>query len=166
MNLIIDPKDQSPEKNSIALQTRKCTNIANSQITNIAEAEIALEMSKFREQFLGITLRPNTISGIYNCHGMTFASRRTGIDIIDWSVIKEDNYERLENNNILAGDLVLYISDSGEIEHSGMVLSNIKDNPLSSLFVLSKWGSGSEVIHSLYNCPYNKSQIRFYRCEK
>ena len=166
MTLIIDPANQSPPTKSIALQTRKCTDITNSQITQIDERDYEVQMEKLKAKHIGISIRPKTISGIYNCHGMTFASRRTGIETLTWGILKEDNYENVKNSDILAGDTVLYLSNSGEIEHSGMVLSMDGDKNLASIFVLSKWGSGSEVIHSLYNCPYEKSSILFYRCEK
>ena len=164
--IIINPANQSAPQQSIALQTRKSTDIPNSQITNIAEKDIEQQMLKLKQKYLGVTLRPNTISGIYNCHGMTFASRRTGINTIQWNILKEDNYIIIKDSPILPGDIVLYISESGEIEHSGMVLSVSDNKLLSSIFVLSKWGDGSEVIHGLYICPYELSNIQFLRCEK
>jgi hypothetical protein len=164
--IIINPANQSAPQQSIALQTRKSTDIPNSQITNIAEKDIEQQMLKLKQKYWSITLRPNTISGIYNCHGMTFASRRTGINIIHWNILKEDNYIIIKDSPILPGDIVLYISESGEIEHSGMVLSVNDNKQLSSIFVLSKWGDGSEVIHGLYICPYELSNIQFLRCEK
>lgn len=165
-SLIIDPKNQSPPTTSIALQTRKCTDIPNSQTTNIIEADIEAQMLKFREKHLGIIVRPNTITGIYNCHGMTFASRRTGIDMVHGHIIEEDNYVQLDNSAILPGDIVAYVSENGDIEHTGMVLSISENKNIMDTFILSKWGDGSEVIHALYNCPYEKSNIKFYRCEK
>jgi len=103
--------------------------------------------------------RPVGPSRQYNCHGLTFASRRTWI----WKpseiekILKDDEYETVvELENVLPGDIVIYSQD-GDVEHSGIVLS-VDPVPL----ILSKWGSSHEVIHKINECPYSGS-ITFHR---
>ena len=67
----------------------------------------------------------NNPSPIYNCHGLAFASRRTTIWNIQevWKIVKEDNYIEIKDiKDVLPGDLILYIDDDGDIEHSGIVV--------------------------------------------
>lgn len=105
-------------------------------------------------------------SGIYNCHGLTFASRRarifeaTQINII----IQEDKYVEVHKNKALPGDIVLYIADDGDISHSGIVLEN--DPELVSPKICSMWGFAGEFIHGLWDCPkiYGRN-AKFYRCK-
>ncbi len=57
----------------------------------------------------------------------------------------------------MPGDVVVY-SNSGDVEHSGIVIG--KDFvPL----ILSKWGPAHEVIHRVNDCPYDSQQVTYYR---
>jgi hypothetical protein len=168
--MIYNPSEGIPaSRKSIDLCTRKGNKIQNSQLLElINDAHFKKQINDLKSKYLSIQPRPNTISGIYNCHGMTFACRRTGIELSEElnKIIAEDNYLEISNfSDILAGDIVLYYSESGEIEHSGIIIrspENIKQ--ISSTTVISKWGSGFEVIHQLYNCPYEGRYVKFYRC--
>lgn len=104
----------------------------------------------------------------FNCHGMTFASRRTAID--DPSVVaqllKEDGYVKLNNiSDVLPGDVVVYYHGA-DAAHSGIVVAP-PDPALGialTMKVYSKWGPYRELIHGLYNCPYAEgADIVFYR---
>jgi len=108
----------------------------------------------------------------YNCHGLTFASRRTNItdlDAID-RIIAEDGYIPVEKNDTYPGDIIIYganSGDGGEIEHSGLIIGLI--NAIITIpMVLSKLGECHEVVHP-YNFsghpkpPYCLSNIQFLR---
>lgn len=170
MGTIHDPNEPIPlKRKDIILQTRQGNPIANSQVLELFEDEdYSRQIDRIREKYIGIMPRPNTISCLYNCHGMTFASKRTGIELNEEliKIIKEDNYVEITNlGSILTGDLVLYFSEKGEIEHSGIVIKPPENTSfLGTATVLSKWGSGFEVIHPLYGCPYELSSVKFYRC--
>src|SRR5689334_256822 len=48
----------------------------------------------------------------YNCHGLTFASRRTGIhdDGEINRILKEDGYKPIQAEHVLPGDCILYFN--------------------------------------------------------
>ncbi len=63
--------------------------------------------------------------GFYNCHGMTFASRRARIwELKEISkVLAEDNYREVEKASTLPGDIVIYYC-KGDAQHSGVVIDS------------------------------------------
>lgn len=105
------------------------------------------------------------LSPIYNCHGMTFASRRTAI--IDNSTIEqilnEDKYTQIPTEQVLPGDVILYVHEDGDIEHSGIVVEPPTQQNLNIPLVLSKWGRYLESVHLANRCPYDSNDIRYYR---
>lgn len=131
---------------------------------------ICYKISQFnRNQFLSIerkythaTKRTNP-SGIYNCHGMIFASRRCFIadtqDILN--ILDDDNYQQIDRMDALPGDIIVYYS-YGDAEHSGIVIEK-PTPPLYVPYIVSKWSSHAEFIHPANHCPYNLSDIRYYR---
>ena len=49
-------------------------------------------------------------SGICNCHGLVFASRRTSIFPEDiHNILADDGYRQIDERDVLAGDVVLYV---------------------------------------------------------
>lgn len=95
---------------------------------------------------------------------MTLASRRTWIfnpEAIK-KILLDDGYREVARENILPGDLAVYYESDGEITHSGLV---VKERGLADYFptIVSKWGGGPEVIHVANNCPYDPTNIRYYR---
>lgn len=105
------------------------------------------------------------ISPVYNCHGMTFASRRTGI--IDNStieqILREDRYSLIQGEQVLPGDVILYVHESGDIEHSGIVIEPPRPENFNIPLILSKWGRYLESVHLANRCPYDSNDIRYYR---
>src|SRR6267142_1944590 len=144
-----------PHRSTIALQTRKGWDIENSQSFDTSlweEHQLAEHKGKYpRAEF-----RTGAIP-VFNCHGLTFASRRSGIsDTRAISrILEDDHYERISREDVSAGDIILYVSgEDGDFEHSGV----ITDAPKPPLFVpkvWSKWGFGAEVIHFANDCPYD-----------
>jgi len=103
--------------------------------------------------------RPTAPTRKYNCHGLTFGSRRTWIskasEIV--KVLKDDDYQPVTLDELMPGDVVVYFQN-GDAEHSGIVVET-GFVPI----VLSKWGPAHEVIHLVNDCPYDSMEIKYYR---
>jgi hypothetical protein len=113
--------------------------------------------------------RPTLVSYGYNCHGLTFAARRTQIFSAAEvrRILREDGYVRVASETeALAGDIIIYLSQVGDIEHSGIVTEILEGTLLPTMKVLSKWGAAHEVVHALRDCPYTGGNLEFYRLEK
>jgi len=150
----------------LALQTREANDIENFQPPFL---ELTLFVQKQIEDAIEAYKPKSTRSSAtpcYNCHGLTFASRRTGIykaaEIR--KILKEDKYIEINRRNTLPGDIIVYCSDDGDIEHSGIVLS--EPNGLSIPLVVSKWGNSPEFVHWANQCPYSFQNALIYRIEK
>lgn len=150
------------EADSIRLETRKGTRIENGHGSEITISELAQAKDLVRKH---PNARPRTgCSLYYNCHGLTFASRRTSVfrtaDI--QLILDEDGYEEVRETEVLPGDVAAYREEDGEIIHSGIVVS-CPDRQLGVPMVCSKWGKGPETIHSLMDCPYRGARVSYYR---
>jgi hypothetical protein len=151
---------------SIILHTRNRIAIDNCQpliFTKLEESGFA----DLKKRYPAVIPR-NAPTPIYNCHGMTFASRRTAIseDADIRKIIDDDGYTKVHPDNIAPGDVVLYVDDNGGIEHSAIVVSSPKEESLGQPLVVSKWGKFSENIHYLAMCPYSCQHIEYYRVTK
>jgi hypothetical protein len=135
----------------IRLQTSTGRDIPNVQGSEISAFEKNWA-SDLQDTFPRVILR-TSLSALYNCHGLTLASRRTRLTDPIWvtRVLEDDKYENVSLKDALPGDLVMYYGDDGDATHSGIVVSN--EPPLFVPRVLSKWGSGPEVIHQLHDVP-------------
>jgi hypothetical protein len=113
----------------------------------------------YKKDYSGGKHRPVAPTRKYNCHGLTFASRRTWISKTSevMKILKDDEYEPIDIKDVLPGDIVVY-SRNGDAEHSGIV---IKSDFVP--IILSKWGPAHEVIHRVNDCPYDSMQIVYYR---
>jgi len=153
---------------TIIVQTRGDeTEIVNEYYTNHSPAYVASMRNTavaLRKRFSRGLFRGEVLPA-YNCHGLTFASRRTCIhepsDVRE--ILKQDGYKRVtDEKSVMAGDVIIYLSN-GDIEHSGVVLMLDGFVPL----ILSKWGqTGPEVVHRANDCPYDYSVHEFYRVVK
>ncbi|MEW5844395.1 MAG: hypothetical protein AB1775_14140 [Bacteroidota bacterium] len=149
---------------SIRLETSKKNGIDNFQDKEISSYQMNLNKELPSQH-------PNTIirtkpSPVYNCHGLTFASRRTRIEKCSNinKILCDDSYiEVTDIKEVLPGDIVVYYSSTGDPNHSGIVVEN-NCNSIIPL-ICSKWGSAGEFIHSLRDCPriYGPN-FKFYRC--
>lgn len=150
-------------KNDIGLQTRKRNDIPNAQSEEISAFEASQEL-RVTEKYKQVEYRTESIP-IYNCHGMTFASRRTGIYDVEAisKILQDDNYQEIVSEHVLPGDVVLYYSLDGDVEHSGIVVIPPSKFSLRIPKVLSKWGKFREVIHWGNECPYDFSNHKYFR---
>ena len=152
--------------------TSKCLQLAttmenpidNEQVLEISPFEFGL-CQQFDEQYGDTIKRRGLPSPIYNCHGLTFASRRTGVfeNTVLERILEDDRYEEIESRSVLPGDIILYYGDDGDIEHSGIVLEPPTLENLNVPRVVSKWGKYSEIIHLANNCPYSFANAKYYR---
>ncbi|MCI0488620.1 MAG: hypothetical protein L0229_18690 [Blastocatellia bacterium] len=148
----------------IIVQTCLGNDVSNTQVLTIS----TYEKNQFQtyDIYRGkVEFRGNP-SPIYNCHGLTFASRRTGIHESKEisKILQDDNYQEIIHPHpVLPGDVVLYFSDDGDVEHSGIVICKPDDTNLNIPVVISKWGKYCEVIHWANVCPYDSSRLRYYR---
>lgn len=146
----------------IRLETSKRTGIDNVQVFELSrfERNWAADIPKRFRQIVQCT----DMSPIYNCHGLTFASRRTRVIDVQGieRVLIDDNWVELEMRDVLPGDIVIYYSEEGEPNHSGIVVEVFD---LGVPKIRSKWGSAGEYIHLLTDVwNFYGPQKRFYRC--
>jgi hypothetical protein len=168
MDSFIDMPGQAarvPEK-SIGLETSKGRPVANRQVLETVISGSERWGASSTKSLSGHILRRGP-SNIYNCHGLTFASRRTGIESDEAikMILEDDDFRRIDAKASLPGDIVLYRDSSGDVQHSGILLQSGEDDSFNPK-VLSKLGKWEEVIHHLKDCEYyepDRTQIEFYR---
>lgn len=152
------------EPRSIALATRRGREIPNEQVPDLSpfKAEALVSMHKRDYGFAEMRRRH---TGQYNCHGLTFANRRTGIydPSIVGLILQEDGYREIGISEVQAGDIAVYY-DGEEIEHTGIVIDVVNVEGILARRVprlMSKWGSAAEYIHMVTEGPYSQCQIRY-----
>src|SRR6185369_6201506 len=145
------------EPASIGLMTFKRTDIENAQYSALLKSEIETEKSTEAMYLSSFREYPTRM---YNCHGMTFACRRTGIysDEMIRIILKEEYREIKDRKDVLSGDVVIYFLGTN-ILHSAMVMS--VNHPI--IRVLSKSRAHSEIEHLVDYTPYANSEKKFYR---
>jgi hypothetical protein len=158
---MFDPTLGSDAPQKLALQTRKGGTIDNCMNPSEVYAGVQLQINDLKLAYHEATHRDVGPSFRYNCHGLTFAARRTGIDkpAQIQRILNDDGYRRLDLSEIpSAGDIAIYRED-GDIVHSGIVVAIKNRVP----WVLGKWGDCHEVIHAALYCPYHKAIVSYYR---
>jgi hypothetical protein len=166
------PLDEKRDPEDIELATRARKHIDNFQnrdnLTSKDHAENAvIEKSLTSTGSSGVTKR-TTATHLYNCHGLSFAGRRTRItdSKVISLILTEDEYEEVQEKQAIPGDLIIYFGEDGDFEHSGIVVEPWK-SPLERPKIMSKWGSGPEFVHNVANCgKYNGANVRYYRNNK
>jgi hypothetical protein len=161
MSATLLPSPLQPSQ--LALDSCRANNIDNERLYEISTYESNLFRKFDTDYGLGIQRRCDP-TPLYNCHGLTFASRRTGI--FDSNALKqilnEDGYVEI-HEDVMAGDVIIYFDTSGDFEHSGIVISPPTKDNLNVPFVCSKWGKYAELLHQANNCPYSFANVKYYR---
>ena len=150
---------------AIRLETALGTGIDNYHSATLPASQIAWS-KRFATQFPDAVAR-TAPSATYNCHGLTFASRRTCINKSRdlQRILRDDGYEEVSLHDTIAGDIVIYSAVDGDLNHSGVVVAS--GAPLVLPLVCSKWGNAGEYLHGLTNCPTLYGPITtFYRCRR
>lgn len=154
-------------KSPLALQTR-CENNIENEINRLEpDPSYQRQVESYKRLHPKATHRPVGPTFVYNCHGLTFASRRTQI----WNpreiqkILNDDGYVEVERSAVMAGDIAVYTDREGDISHSGPVVEirQLQGLLISNIYILSKWGSLHEVIHLERDCPYVEASIKYYR---
>jgi hypothetical protein len=152
---------QEPER---IITTHSSDNVAIKNQQNHLLLEQELNITNSLESRFGNSKYQGSPSACYNCHGLTFASKRTGIyeDQEIWKIIQAEYVEVKSENNVIIGDVILYFygNDNNLISHSGIV---VEANTISGIRVYSKVAKGKEIVHHPRNCPYNLGSYRYYR---
>lgn len=135
----------------IRLQSAKRRDIPNSQDSAIEayERNWSEEIPRLHPE--AVILSP--LCADYNCHGLTFASRRAKITEagVLGDVLGDDGFEEVANTDAAPGDVVVYSRPDGDTSHSGFVVE--VRAPLRRVMVWSKWGNGPEMLHAVLDVP-------------
>lgn len=158
---------------TIGLYTRSGNPIDNTQVW---------EHSRFEWQQLGEPLkrfanaeRVSEACPVYNCHGLTFGSRRTQVTDAVYPILDDDGFDILPSEkDVRTGDIVIYSNARGEAIHSGFIVwRNVVELMPGTKTVIpmvwSKWGKGYEMVHRIDECPYlddEGSHKRFFRLKR
>ncbi|MBI4580024.1 MAG: hypothetical protein HY718_10005 [Planctomycetes bacterium] len=135
---------------SIVVQTRR-----GRDVLNVVEPEPGERGRRkyqiLRERHPGWRPRKDAC-GVYNCYGMTFASRRTSIlaDEFVSAILDDDGYRRVEERDAQVGDLAVYSDTRCGRLHVALIVQKEWVGETPVFFGLSKWDSTSgEDIHRL-----------------
>lgn len=112
---------------------------------------------RFGRQFPNIRRRTHNATQMYNCHGLVFGGRRSWINgaPLVRRILEEDRYKQISFEELLPGDIALYVSDKGDVFHSAIVVELPLETDLIKMpKVISKWGGWIESVHLLNECPY------------
>lgn len=146
-------------KECIQVQTRKKRNLEN-WVAPPPHTQAINFYKRFRETYGATWLPRKPATGVYNCAGMVWASRRTCLsDPTDWRVILEDDEYSLvdQQEDLKVGDIAVYRKkDDKEILHVGRIcdVERIEHWPNYLVSVLSKWSAQhGEDIHLVDNVP-------------
>jgi len=144
----------------LALESARGNPIENEQSGDALEAAAVAALDAKWAGHRGARCAP---TGRYNCHGMTFAGRRTGIwePLVVRQILADDGYEEVRPSEVMPGDIILYFTANGDVEHSGVVLE--LPSFLGYPLVCSKWGCFRELVHWAHQCPYSLESIKYYR---
>jgi hypothetical protein len=149
---------------AIRLETSTGRGVDNWQGREISS--IHLNWAKELPKEFPHVIRRTQPSPLYNCHGLVFGCRRTRIEKSTalGYILNDDNYIEIPMANVLPGDIVIYYSEQGDPNHSGVVLEY--NSSLIVPIIFSKWGNAGEYIHPLRDCPSLYGPIyKFYRCQ-
>jgi hypothetical protein len=155
--------------NSIALATRTGRPIPNAQDPDLPPHRVTLLVEQFRKRFPTAQLRiPPT--GRYNCHGLTFANRRTQVGVFDTRVIglilEDDGFRNCGRESLPQSGDILVCYDGVEVSHTRIVMFVEPGKPeqgvFPQIFVLSKWGPAGEYFHIVNTGPYSSHRVTYW----
>lgn len=159
--------------NELALQTRTRNQVHNVCDPHVQTFGLTAQSAELKDKYRTVFHRSTEPTETYNCHGLTFGSRRTRIykaaEIR--KILADDGYDEVAPNLVEPGDVIVYYAENGDADHSGIVVDVAKrsDNALMLVptpKVLSKWGSCHEVVHFFNDCPYSLLTVRYFRMKK
>jgi len=153
-------------KQALSVQTRLANDIENEFNPTPPHFRDRAVCEKHKADFPNAMPRTESPTYGYNCHGLTFAARRTQV----WSstdiqhILREDGYKEVQLRDALPGDVAIYRSrETAEIEHSAVVIQKATTGDFKGPLVISKWGPCQEFIHFYLECPYTPADVTFHR---
>lgn len=153
MSFIISAGGPS-DRDSIPLATRKGQHIPNERRGEKSLAQLRAAVELWQKERPNARLR--SITAVYNCTGLVFASRRTWVDTDHIAMIlADDGYRRLAvESEAGIGDIVVYKKNLA-LTHVGIIIGFDDDLSVGSreIKVLSKWGADGEYIHRIDDVP-------------
>jgi hypothetical protein len=161
---------ENPTKKMLdRFETAVGRDIPNSQELAVMDAMAAeARWETYRRRFPPPRAYPRTTepTGIYNCHGFVFAASRTGIDYGSdvRMILKDDGYVQVTPAKSLPGDVVLYVAN-GDVEHSAILVTPEHLSVSTQAVVMSKWGPFTEWVHDVTLCPYDATNIEYWRID-
>lgn len=141
---------------ALPLATRRGTPIPNEKRMEQPPVRLKAAMEIFTAAHPSARLRSAT--GVYNCMGLVFASRRTWVDP-DYlaMILREDEYCQTEGPpEVQEGDVVVYrAGHNNQVTHVGIVLKKEPEIATASwrITVMSQWGADGEYVHLLDDVP-------------
>jgi len=97
--------------------------------------------------------RCRSLTAMYNCVGMVFASRRTSIKPKYLEVIlHDDGFRPISRDMAVEGDVVIYTRNNIP-QHVGIIQQLERGLGTAAFWVLSQWGDAGEYIHPLIPVP-------------
>jgi len=149
------------------MHSARANQIDNEQFDEISvfERNQFPELERDYSSFSEVCAEPNPR---FNCHGMTFGGRRTGIFEAETlqQILDEDGYEEMPRDQVKPGDVIIYYGTDGDFEHSGIVVKPPNADNLQVPTVRSKWAKYRELIHLGNRCPYTFSNVKYFRLTK
>jgi hypothetical protein len=154
------------------LQTRAGNAIDNLQSWEYSKFEwnlLAGDLARFKN-----AERVSEACPVYNCHGLTFGSRRTHVKDSVYPILEDDGFDPLPSDkDARPGDIIVYCNAVGEVIHSGFIIGMrqtvIAGAEIRIPIVWSKWGKGYEMVHAVGECPYLEEEgnyPRYYRLKR
>jgi hypothetical protein len=141
------------EQSELNLHSRAYRQIPNAPTLEPEPDRLELNARFHQDRHANAEIR--RIAGFYNCFGLAFGNRRTAIGDMSGElaqIYREDQYRRIRFDELMPGDLVMYVED-GNIEHVAVVLElGLWDaaNEHRPVKVVSKWGSQNpEFLHEM-----------------
>jgi hypothetical protein len=153
MELIIG-RGEEQDPTALRLSTRQGNHIPNErrleQPPEVLKAAVAIHSQEHPDA------RLRSITAVYNCMGLIFASRRTWIDTTSlMMILQADGYKRVsELSELQPGDVVVY-RNHDEVSYVAVVLAMKPEIVTASwkITVISKWGGDGEYIHDIKDVP-------------
>jgi len=157
----------SPNR-GLSLQAYDGTDVPNSIDPDPTPGQVALARQGCGMLLYAVKqLGPAT--GRYNCHGLVFASRRTNIPPVGMAKVVDID-DLLQRDDCApvsgppqVGDIAVYRSSRGTVEHTGYVCRLETMGTASIVFVWSMWGGLGEFEHRVDQSPYHDCSIEYWR---
>lgn len=140
----------------IGLETKLMRKIPNEQFPK--RPKLAMEIAEKLILSKNPNYKTRRLNGTYNCIGLIFSSRRTGIDPMYFDIIASDDGYRMVSNisDVLPGDIAVYsLIKTGKVEHIGLIVSKAinLNTGHTNITVLSQIGRDGEYFHDHDDYP-------------